>query len=70
MYIILSDSCYNGTEVWGNIRSVMPLDVLCCTRATMKTGKKVKTGRFGADMKVSLINDGPVTINIDTKNKE
>ncbi|MBK21533.1 MAG: D-tyrosyl-tRNA(Tyr) deacylase [Flavobacteriales bacterium] len=36
----------------------------------MKTGKKVKTGRFGADMKVSLINDGPVTINIDTKNKE
>ena len=34
------------------------------------TGKKVKTGSFGADMKVSLINDGPVTINIDTKNKE
>jgi len=33
-------------------------------------GKKVKTGQFGADMKVSLINDGPVTIIIDTKNKE
>ncbi|WP_424961959.1 D-aminoacyl-tRNA deacylase [Ekhidna sp.] len=31
---------------------------------------KVKTGEFGADMKVSLINDGPVTIMIDTKNKQ
>jgi len=36
----------------------------------IKTEKKVKTGTFGADMKISLINDGPVTINIDTKNKE
>lgn len=33
-------------------------------------GKKVQTGQFGADMKVSLINDGPVTIVIDSKNKE
>lgn len=33
-------------------------------------GKKVQTGQFGADMKVALINDGPVTIIIDTKNKE
>ena len=32
--------------------------------------KKIQTGRFGADMKVALINDGPVTIIIDTKNKE
>jgi D-tyrosyl-tRNA(Tyr) deacylase len=32
-------------------------------------GKEVKTGEFGADMKVSLVNDGPVTIIIDTKNK-
>jgi D-aminoacyl-tRNA deacylase len=31
--------------------------------------KEVKTGEFGADMKVSLVNDGPVTIIIDTKNK-
>lgn len=36
----------------------------------MELGKKVQTGQFGADMKVSLINDGPVTIIIDTKNKE
>ena len=34
------------------------------------TGKKTESGIFGADMKVSLINDGPVTITIDTKNKE
>ncbi|HEU4789402.1 MAG TPA: D-aminoacyl-tRNA deacylase [Flavobacterium sp.] len=33
-------------------------------------GKKVQTGIFGADMKVSLLNDGPVTIQIDSKNKE
>lgn len=33
-------------------------------------GKTIQTGQFGADMKVSLINDGPVTIVIDTKNKE
>jgi len=33
-------------------------------------GKKVQTGIFGADMKVELLNDGPVTIMIDTKNRE
>ncbi|PTM07291.1 MAG: D-tyrosyl-tRNA(Tyr) deacylase [Bacteroidetes bacterium] len=33
-------------------------------------GKKVQTGEFGADMKVQLLNDGPVTIIIDSKNKE
>ena len=33
-------------------------------------GKKIETGTFGADMKVNLLNDGPVTIVIDTKNKE
>ena len=33
-------------------------------------GRQVQSGEFGADMKVSLINDGPVTILIDTKNKE
>lgn len=33
-------------------------------------GKQVQSGEFGADMQVSLVNDGPVTILIDTKNKE
>jgi len=34
------------------------------------TGKNIQTGIFGADMKISLVNDGPVTIMIDTKTKE
>ena len=33
-------------------------------------GKKIQTGQFGADMKVALVNDGPVTIIIDSKNRE
>ena len=37
---------------------------------TLDLGKNIQTGQFGADMKVALINDGPVTILIDTKNKE
>ena len=37
---------------------------------SMRSGLKVQSGIFGADMKVSLVNDGPVTIILDTKNKE
>lgn len=36
----------------------------------IELGKKIQTGQFGADMKVALVNDGPVTISIDSKNKE
>jgi len=36
----------------------------------LELGKSIQTGQFGADMKVSLVNDGPVTIIIDSKNKE
>ena len=36
----------------------------------LELGKKVQTGVFGADMKVLLLNDGPVTIIMDSKNKE
>lgn len=39
-------------------------------KLTEKLGKKIQTGVFGADMKVSLVNDGPVTICMDSKNKE
>lgn len=35
-----------------------------------KLGKKIPTGIFGADMQISLLNDGPVTIIVDTKNRE
>jgi D-aminoacyl-tRNA deacylase len=39
------------------------------TQIELELGKKVQTGQFGADMKVELLNDGPVTIIINTKNK-
>jgi D-tyrosyl-tRNA(Tyr) deacylase len=35
----------------------------------LELGKKIQTGKFGADMKVALVNDGPVTIIIDSKSK-
>jgi D-tyrosyl-tRNA(Tyr) deacylase len=37
---------------------------------TQDLGKPIQTGEFGADMKVSLVNDGPVTIIVDSKMKE
>ena len=40
------------------------------TQLEQDLGKKIYTGEFGADMEVQLLNDGPVTITIDTKNKE
>ena len=40
-----------------------------CQKMSTAIGKEVATGEFGADMKVALVNDGPVTIIIDTKNK-
>ena len=48
----------------------MPLYEKFITQFEQELGKKVQTGQFGADMKVSLLNDGPVTIIIDSKNKE
>ena len=48
----------------------IPLYEYFCDALTAQIGSPVGTGRFGADMKVSLVNDGPVTICMDTKNKE
>lgn len=48
----------------------IPLYETFCNIATNKLGKTIQTGTFGADMKVALLNDGPVTIWIDSKNKE
>ena len=48
----------------------IPLYVTFCNRLSAALGKPVGTGEFGADMKVELLNDGPVTICMDTKNKE
>lgn len=48
----------------------IPLYNRFCESLSAAMGKPVGTGEFGADMKVELVNDGPVTICIDTKNKE
>lgn len=48
----------------------IPLYERFVTKMEQDLGQKVGTGIFGADMKVDLVNDGPVTIAIDTKNRE
>jgi D-tyrosyl-tRNA(Tyr) deacylase len=48
----------------------IPLYELMIQQLSDKLGKKISTGIFGADMKVELLNDGPVTIIIDSKNRE
>jgi D-tyrosyl-tRNA(Tyr) deacylase len=48
----------------------VPLYEEFCTRLSVALSKPVGTGEFGAEMKVELLNDGPVTICMDTKNKE
>jgi D-tyrosyl-tRNA(Tyr) deacylase len=50
--------------------TAIPLYEKMIARLSADLGKSVLTGEFGADMKVELLNDGPVTILIDTKNKE
>ena len=50
--------------------SALPLYEAMIDRLAADLGKKIFTGVFGADMKLDLLNDGPVTILLDTKNKE
>lgn len=50
--------------------AAIPLYKNFVQKLELDLGKKVQTGKFGADMKVELLNDGPVTIIIDTKNKQ
>ncbi len=47
----------------------VPLYGLFCRKISEALGKQVGTGEFGADMKVALVNDGPVTICIDSKSR-
>ena len=54
----------------GSHEIVVPLYNKFCTALSQELGNLVETGEFGAEMKVSLINDGPVTICMDSKNKE
>ena len=50
--------------------TAIPLYEYFCSEVSKALGKEVGTGEFGADMKVELLNNGPVTIWMDTKNKE
>ena len=54
----------------GSHEHSIPLYEAFCCQLSEAIGKTVGTGEFGADMKVELLNDGPVTICMDTKNKE
>ena len=54
----------------GSHEHSIPLYEAFCRQLSETIGKPVGTGEFGADMKVELLNDGPVTICMDTKNKE
>ena len=54
----------------GSHEHSIPLYEAFCQKLGEALGKPVATGEFGADMKVELLNDGPVTICMDTKNKE
>ena len=54
----------------GSHEHSIPLYEAFCSQLSAAIGKEVGTGEFGADMKVELLNDGPVTICMDTKNKE
>lgn len=54
----------------GSHEHSIPLYEAFCSSLSESIGKPVGTGEFGADMKVELLNDGPVTICMDTKNKE
>lgn len=77
--IIVSQFTLHATTKKGNRPSyikaskpdvAIPLYESFVQQMEAELGKKIQTGQFGADMKVSLVNDGPVTIIIDTKNKE
>lgn len=54
----------------GSHEHAIPLYEAFCEELSKAIDKPVGTGEFGADMKVELVNDGPVTICMDTKNKE
>ena len=54
----------------GSHEHSIPLYEAFCAQLSEAIGKPIGTGEFGADMKVELLNDGPVTICMDTKNKE
>lgn len=78
-YLVISQFTLFASTKKGNrpsfIRSAkpevaIPLYEYFIKRLSKNTGNEIATGEFGADMKVSLLNDGPVTIIIDSKQRE
>lgn len=78
-YLVISQFTLHASTKKGNrpsyIRAAKPDIAIPLYEQFIKTlselsGKEIETGKFGADMKVALLNDGPVTILLDTKNKE
>ena len=75
MQISIAQSLIGGVPVeGGDIKAAkpdvaVPLYERFVKQLEVDLGKKVQTGQFGADMKVDLLNEGPVTIIIDSKNK-
>ena len=77
--LVISQFTLHASTKKGNrpsfIRSARPSEAIPLYERFIKylsvnTGKEIKVGIFGADMQVSLVNDGPVTIILDSKNKE
>jgi D-tyrosyl-tRNA(Tyr) deacylase len=78
-FLLVSQFTLHATTKKGNrpsfIRAAKPefanmLYEMFCNQISQELSRPVKTGVFGADMQVSLVNDGPVTILIDSKNRE
>jgi D-tyrosyl-tRNA(Tyr) deacylase len=76
--IIVSQFTLHASTKKGNRQSyikaskpeiAVPLYEKFVQKMELELGKKIQTGKFGADMKVALVNDGPVTLIIDSKNK-
>ena len=69
--LIVSQFTLMASTKKGNRPSyIIPLYEYFCSEVSKALGKEVGTGEFGADMKVELLNNGPVTIWMDSKNKE
>ncbi|HEV8506221.1 MAG TPA: D-aminoacyl-tRNA deacylase [Chitinophagaceae bacterium] len=77
--LLISQFTLHGSTKKGNRPSyikaskpdiAVPIYEKMIRRLSIELGKQIQTGIFGADMKVELLNDGPVTIVIDTKNRE
>ena len=67
---VLLKNCAISATLVSKPEIAIPLYESFVQQMEIELGKKIQTGQFGADMKVGLVNDGPVTIIIDTKNKE